>query len=302
MRRAIRTGGLWATVLLALALSSANWPLGAAQAAPAGDSIIHIVQPGETLYLIGLQYGVSWTDILQANQLPNTTIFAGQQLIIPIGQAAPATVPAEDTAPATPATPPGDSTTYVVQRGDSLASIARQYSLTVADIVAANNLSNPRLIFAGQVLIIPPGPVANPGVDANTPPPAKEPASIKQIVISISQQRMSVYQDGAVLWEWVVSTGEPGLDTWPGQYSVLDKIPNAYAATWDLQMPDWLGIYWAGSLENGIHALPILPNGLRLWDGYLGTRVSFGCVILGVQEAQTLYDWADVGTPVDIQE
>jgi hypothetical protein len=65
-------------------------------------------------------------------------------------------------------------------------------------------------------------------------------------------------------------------------------------------MPNWLGIYWAGSLENGIHALPILSNGQRLWDGYLGTRVSFGCVILGIADAQTLYDWADVGTPVVI--
>jgi hypothetical protein len=66
-------------------------------------------------------------------------------------------------------------------------------------------------------------------------------------------------------------------------------------------MPYWLGIYWAGSLENGIHALPILPSGQRLWQGYLGTPVSYGCVILGTIEAQTLYNWAEVGTPVVIQ-
>jgi hypothetical protein len=34
-----------------------------------------------------------------------------------------------------------------------------------------------------------------------------------------------------------------------------------YAYTWDLQMPHWLGIYWVGSLQNGIHALPIQANG-----------------------------------------
>jgi hypothetical protein len=66
-------------------------------------------------------------------------------------------------------------------------------------------------------------------------------------------------------------------------------------------MPHWLGIYWAGSLENGIHALPILSNGQRLWAGYLGTPVSFGCVILGVEEARMLYGWAVVGMPVVIQ-
>jgi lipoprotein-anchoring transpeptidase ErfK/SrfK len=85
-----------------------------------------------------------------------------------------------------------------------------------------------------------------------------------------------------------------------GHYKVLNKIPNAYAYTWSLQMPYWLGIYWAGSLQNGIHALPIQANGQRLWAGYLGQRVSFGCIILGTENAKTLYNWAAVGTPVDI--
>ena len=63
----------------------------------------------------------------------------------------------------------------------------------------------------------------------------------------------------------------------------------------------WLGIYWAGSTENGIHALPILSNGQRLWAGDLGTPVSYGCVVLGTEEARMLYAWAEVGTPVVIQ-
>ena len=62
-----------------------------------------------------------------------------------------------------------------------------------------------------------------------------------------------------------------------------------------------MGIYWAGSLENGIHALPILSNGQTLWAGYLGTPVSFGCIILSTANAQTLYHWAEVGTPVIVQ-
>jgi lipoprotein-anchoring transpeptidase ErfK/SrfK len=165
--------------------------------------------------------------------------------------------------------------------------------VTVAFLASANNLNNPSLIYAGQVLTIP-SAEANGG-----PPPAG--GGNKLILVDISEQRMYVYQDGGLLWSFVVSTGEPGRDTRPGTYSVLNKIPNAYAATWNLWMPNWLGIYWAGSLQNGIHALPILSNGLRLWDGYLGSRVSYGCVILGIAEAQMLYDWAEVGTPVNIQ-
>jgi LysM repeat protein len=288
MRRAIHPGGLLAALLLALTLGSANWQ--AVDAAPAADPIIHIVQPGETLYLIGLQYGVGWTDIMQANQLASTTIYTGQRLIIP-GTQAPATT-------ATPLAQPSSSRTYVVRRGDYLSAIARRFGVATADLVTVNGLYNPSLIYAGQVLVIPISAAADNADTANATSPLAGPP--KLIEISLSEQRMTVYQDGGLLWQWVVSTGEPGLDTWPGQYSVLDKIPNAYGANWNLWMPNWLGIYWAGDLENGIHALPILSNGQRLWDGYLGTPVSFGCVILGVDEAQTLYDWADVGTLVNI--
>ena len=117
----------------------------------------------------------------------------------------------------------------------------------------------------------------------------------------ISEQHMYVYGDGNLIWSWVTSTGERGRETAPGNFSVLNKIPNAYAYTWNLQMPYWLGIYWAGSLQNGIHALPILSNGQILWEGWLGTPVSYGCVILSTENAKTLYDWAEVGTLVKIQ-
>ncbi len=111
---------------------------------------------------------------------------------------------------------------------------------------------------------------------------AGNPSSNKEIVVSISQQHLYAYENGNLLYSFTASTGEPGADTWTGSFRVLDKIPNAYGANWNLWMPNWLGIYWACTLENGIHALPILSNGQRLWDGYLGTPVSFGCIILGV--------------------
>ena len=44
--------------------------------------------------------------------------------------------------------------------------------------------------------------------------------------------------------------------------------------------------YYAGSLENGIHALPIMQNGATLWEGYLGVPISDGCVVLGTYESQ----------------
>jgi lipoprotein-anchoring transpeptidase ErfK/SrfK len=122
----------------------------------------------------------------------------------------------------------------------------------------------------------------------------------KYILVSISEQHLYAYENGQLVFSFTASTGM-GNSTRAGSFQVLDKIPNAYGANWDIWMPDWLGIYWSGSLENGIHALPILPSGARLWAGYLGVPISYGCVVLGVDEALQLYDWADIGTPVEIR-
>ena len=122
----------------------------------------------------------------------------------------------------------------------------------------------------------------------------------KYILVDISEQHMYVYEGDALIYSFVASTGINN-GTRVGTFAVQSKIPNAYGATWDIWMPNWLGIYWSGGLENGIHALPILPNGATLWAGFLGRPISYGCVVLGTYDAQVLYDWADMGTPVDIQ-
>lgn len=121
----------------------------------------------------------------------------------------------------------------------------------------------------------------------------------KYILVDISDQHLYAYEGNGLIYSFVASTGLYNA-TARGKFSVLSKIPNAYGATWNIWMPNWLGIYYAGGLENGIHALPILPNGAQLWEGYLGTPISYGCVVLGAYESQLLYDWAEIGVPVEI--
>ena len=287
--------------VLALALVL-TFPTASARA----EQAIHIVQPGETLYRIGLQYGVSWVEIQRINHLPGTLIYPGQQLIIPgevqTGdapeppvEAAPA--PEAASAPASEsASPESAPSTYIVQRGDTLSSIAFRFDVSLLDLIEANGILNPSLIYAGQIL-------AMPGATVSAGPiqPPSSPGGPKSILIDISEQHLYAFEGEILVFSFVSSTGLPGLDTRPGTFAVQNKIPNAYGANWNIWMPNWLGIYWAGNLQNGIHALPILPGGGRLWAGYLGTPVSYGCIILGIEEAQLLYDWAEVGTPVIIQ-
>jgi lipoprotein-anchoring transpeptidase ErfK/SrfK len=140
----------------------------------------------------------------------------------------------------------------------------------------------------------------------DTVAPVQEPSNApsmgggKYILVDISEQHMYVYEGDALVYSFVASTGING-GTRVGTFAVQSKITNAYGSTWDIWMPNWLGIYWSGGLENGIHALPILPSGATLWEGYLGSPVSYGCVVLGTYDSQLLYDWAEIGTPVEIQ-
>ncbi|HMS00298.1 MAG TPA: L,D-transpeptidase [Anaerolineales bacterium] len=132
------------------------------------------------------------------------------------------------------------------------------------------------------------------------PPPAPVSGGSKYILVDISDQHMYVYENDALIYSFVASTGINNA-TRVGVFAVQSKFDNAYGATWNIWMPNWLGIYWAGSMQNGIHALPILPNGATLWAGFLGTPISYGCVVLGTYESKLLYDWAEMGTTVEIQ-
>lgn len=287
-------------------LSLCTWRAAQAQS----QSILHTVQPGENLFRIGLKYGVGWQAIMQANGLTSTLIYPGQQLIIPLdapgAPASPTSSPGAVSAASATEPPPPDQTptpaaptpplatplTYIVQPGDTLFKIATRYGTTVADIVVVNQLINPERIYPGQTLTLP--------IGSNSPLPAAYTGN-QQIIIDLSEQHLYAYAGETLVYSFVASTGAPGMATRPGTYSVLTKLPNAYGSNWDIWMPNWLGIYWVGRLQNGIHALPILSDGSRLWSGYLGTPVSYGCIILGIAEAQQLYDWAEIGTPVTIR-
>jgi LysM repeat protein len=133
---------LVAVVLVVLALlMGSGWPVWGAPESQ--GPVIHVVQWGETLAAIALRHGISLTALVQANGLTNPNfIYAGQRLTIPSG-----------TAPAPP--PAGQTTTYVVQRGDTLNVIAVRFGTTVNTLVSLNRLSNPNFIYVGQRLQVP---------------------------------------------------------------------------------------------------------------------------------------------------
>ncbi len=121
------------------------------------EDTIHIVQPGETLYRISLRYGVSMDIIAQANNISNRErILVGQRLNIPdmLNAVENPLIAAEPTH-------------HVVQPGETLASIANRYGLTVSQIAQINNIANPNHILRGQTLTVftAPEPIIPPVTD-----------------------------------------------------------------------------------------------------------------------------------------
>jgi len=128
-------------VLVAVLLLASLYPFTAAAAPPLQSQIEHIVRPGETLFRIAQDYGVTVDDLVAANNLTDRDIIhVGQRLIVPLSTVSP--LP----------THPAD---YLVQLGDTLSLIAQRFGTTVETIAQANGIVNPNLIIVGQSLTIP---------------------------------------------------------------------------------------------------------------------------------------------------
>lgn len=109
----------------------------------AEGSVVHIVQPGENLYRIGLRYGLTTSALATANGLGNVGhIYVGQQLTIPTGGT-------------TPSPSISSSGAHTVQRGENLYRIALRHGLTAQALAAANGLANVNHVYVGQRLVIP---------------------------------------------------------------------------------------------------------------------------------------------------
>ena len=181
---------------------------------------------------------------------------------------------------------------HVVRAGETLNSIGFAAGIPYWKWLELNPLVRVRGLVVGEALAMPPK-------DAMLELPV---VPHKRIVVSLAEQHMWVYQDGELIADHVVSTGIPRSPTFPGIFQVKSHYLNAYASNWDLYMPHFLGIYDATpGFENGIHGLPLLSNGVRLWGNVLGRPASYGCIILTLEAGEQLYDWAEEGVVVEIR-
>jgi LysM repeat protein len=105
----------------------------------AAQTTTHTVQPGETLSQIAQQYGATEAELLALNDLDEPdTIIVGQQLVVPtLATFAPAA--------------PGQ---HRVQAGETLSEIAKQYGITLEQLMTVNDIADPDSVYSGQLLEI----------------------------------------------------------------------------------------------------------------------------------------------------
>ncbi|MDE5457834.1 peptidoglycan DD-metalloendopeptidase family protein [Bradyrhizobium sp. CSA112] len=158
----------------------------AARPAAQGGTTI-IVGTSDTLDILAKRYNVSAAAILQANGYKGPrTLSPGQQLIIPrqTTTAAPAPALAPPASKPVAAAAPAPSV-HVVNRGDTLMSIARRNHVPVAELAKANNLDQTAKLSLGMKLTVPgsksaaAAPAAQPVAAAPAQPvaPAAAPAT-----------------------------------------------------------------------------------------------------------------------------
>lgn len=302
------------------AVTPAPAPVTATAAAP-GAPVYHTVQPGETLYRIGLQYNLPWTKIQVANNLPNERVYAGQVLLIPLADtAAPAPTPtatpeatvapteataapvateataAPTEAPAAPTEAASNAPiVHTVQAGETLFTIGLRYGLRWTTIMAVNNLGS-EYIYVGQQLVIP----TDPEEIANAAPPAPAPIEKapvpgyagKYFLVDLSEQRVYAFE-GQTLVRWtIVSTGRWPTPTVLGTYKIYAKYVSTrmVGPGYDLPNVPYTMYFYQGY---GLHG--------TYWHNNFGTPMSHGCVNMPTSEAEWAFNWAPMGTTVIVQ-
>jgi len=125
------------------------------------------------------------------------------------------------------------------------------------------------------------------------------------LLVRIGENKVYLYEDGAIQREWTVATGQPEYMTPTGLYTVTEL---RYEPTWVNPAPDT----WGANMPESIPPGPNNPLGVRAinWSApairfhgtsaeySLGYNASHGCVRMANSDVIELYDLVEVGTPI----
>ena len=189
---------------------------------------------------------------------------------------------------------------YTVQRGDRGFFISRKTGIPFFLIEEVNRDRDLNQLYPGDILNLPSRDVAVP----------LDPVVNKRIIVDLTYQRLTAYENGRPVFRWNIASGIEDNPTSPGVYQILTHDEIAHGSSFNLcgaqgcgqwKMNWFMGVYEVRpGLMNGFHGAVELPNGTYLNNGLVGVPATFGCVMSVDDNARSLYDWAEVGTLVEI--
>ncbi|MFZ0547816.1 MAG: LysM peptidoglycan-binding domain-containing protein, partial [Candidatus Promineifilaceae bacterium] len=135
----------------------------------------HTVEANETLFGLGLFYGVTADSIAEANGLPpGSGIQVSQDLVIPWPTATPPLVPIEvEVGGQSVIADPTDCQFYEIQSGDTLFGIASSSGVDLRALLAINRLNDQVVLQPGDEICIP--KIIRDGILPSTPGPSPTP-------------------------------------------------------------------------------------------------------------------------------
>ncbi|QAY67050.1 glycoside hydrolase family 18 protein [Paenibacillus protaetiae] len=115
---------------------------------------IYVVQKGDSLWQLSQRYGVPASRIGAVNGLAdNNVLVIGQALVIPVPENGGNSLTRKETG------------VHTVQKGETMHAVAKQYGLSLQQLMQANSIGNPALAAAGASVIIP--EAAKPEIEVN---------------------------------------------------------------------------------------------------------------------------------------
>ena len=257
--------------------SSAASPLSSS----AAEGGWYVVRPGDTVFRIALRFGVSPTALMQANGIRDARwLWVGQRLRIPTQRARSST---QAVVP-----PPSGQRVHVVAPGETLFGIAMRYGVSVERLAQVNGLSSTSYVLTGQRLVIPTAGGEN-EAHTSTSRAVAAPTAGKWIDIDVTHQRLTAYEGDRPVFSALVSTGLWATPTILGRFRIRSKLPaqRMIGPGYDLPNVPWVMYFYETYAIHGAY-----------WHNNFGHPMSHGCVNMRPADAQWLYNWAPIGTPV----
>ena len=246
----------------------------------------YIVQPGDTLFRIAVNHGLTLGELAEANGIVNpSVIYAGQILTIP-----------EEGEPLVEAA--AVPIYHLIEPGDTLFKIAVRYGLSMQTVAQANNINNYDIVIAGQTMLISAqGDGIEPSAETSGSAAAYSGSGKGErwVDVNLSTQMLTAFEGSQAVLSTYISSGLWPYVTVTGEFEVYLRYQaqdmDGFRLGYDYYLEDVPYVMYFYE-DYALHG--------TFWHNNFGSPMSHGCVNMTIPDAQWLFNWGSYGMTVNI--